>query len=157
MALPVIEEELPSLDRSQWSALVSELPLFPPDSHPPPTLFPLLSPLLQQKLGLLSLGRGRGWPGTLTWLPADLSYKVNERLRNSLRLDGLEEQFRGYRRFDQETVPRQPYRIQLMYLDPGECSAPKTKPRIVVLLDLTSANRRPTGRLEVTRYPFARG
>ena len=108
MALSVIEEELPCLDRSQWSNLVSELPLFPPDSHPPPTLFPLISPLLQQKLGLLSLGRGRGWPGTLTWLSPDLSYKVNERLRNSWRPEGLEEQFRGYRRFDQETVPLNP-------------------------------------------------
>ena len=101
-------QEPPSLDRSQWLSLLSELPLFPPDSHPPRTLFPLLSPLLQQKLGLLSLGRGRGWPGTLTWLSPDLSYKVNERLRNSWRPEGLEEHFRGYRRFDQETVPLNP-------------------------------------------------
>jgi len=110
MGLPSIQEP-PSLDQSQWLNLVSSLPLFPPDSHPPPTLFPLLSPLLQQKLGLLSLGRGRGWPGTLTWLPPELSYKVNERLRSSWRLEGLDEQFRGYRRFDQETVRPQPYRI----------------------------------------------
>jgi len=84
--------------------LITQLPLFPPSAHPPPTLFPLLSPLLQQKLGLLSLGRGRGWPGTLTWLPPDLSYRVNERLGSTCRSDGLGERLRGYRKFDQETI-----------------------------------------------------
>jgi hypothetical protein len=99
-----IMEEPPSLERSEWSSLLGQLPLFPPAPHPPPALFPLLSPLLQQKLGLLSLGRGRGWPGALTWLPHELSYKVNERLKSAWLADGLEERFRGYRRFDDETV-----------------------------------------------------
>jgi hypothetical protein len=98
-----IMEEPPSLERSEWSSLLGQLPLFPPAPHPPPALSPLLSPLLQQKLGLLSLGRGRGWPGTLTWLPHELSYKVNERLKSAW-LAELEERFRGYRRFDDETV-----------------------------------------------------
>jgi hypothetical protein len=88
----------------EWTELITQLPLFPPSAHPPPTLFPLLSPLLQQKLGLLSLGRGRGWPGTLTWLPPDFSYRVNERLKSTCRSDGLGERLRGYRKFDQETV-----------------------------------------------------
>jgi hypothetical protein len=99
-----IMEEPPSLERSEWSSLLGQLPLFPPAPHPPPALFPLLTQLLQQKLGLLSLGRGRGWPGALTWLPHELSYKVNERLKSAWLADGLEERFRGYRRFDDETV-----------------------------------------------------
>lgn len=148
MALSSIQEP-PSLDRSQWLDVLSRLPLFPPDSHPPPTIFPLLSPLLQQKLGLLSLGRGRGWPGTLTWLPPDLSFKVNERLRSSWRHEGLDEHFRGYRRFDQETVPPQPCRIELMHLDSCECSPSEAQPRIVVLLDFLAGGRGPAGRLEV--------
>jgi hypothetical protein len=101
MSSSVTEHDPPSV---HWLELVAELPLFPPDGHPPPNLFPLLSPLLQQKLGLLSLGRGRGWPGTLTWLPPDLSYRVNERLKSAWRADGLGERLRGYRRFDAETV-----------------------------------------------------
>jgi hypothetical protein len=98
---PSVSQEPPSVE---WTDLIAQLPLFPPDAYPPANLFPLLSPLLQQKLGLLSLGRGRGWPGTLTWLPPDLSFKVHERLRNAWRQDGLGERFRGYRRFDEETV-----------------------------------------------------
>jgi hypothetical protein len=98
---PSVSQEPPSIE---WNDLIAQLPLFPPDAHPPATLFPLLSPLLHQKLGLLSLGRGRGWPGTLTWLSPDLSYKVNERLKSAWRREGLGERLRGYRRFDQETV-----------------------------------------------------
>ena len=94
----------PSMDSAAWSELLNQLPLFPPPAHPPPTLYPLLAPLLRQKLGLLSLGRGRNWPGTLTWLPPELSYKVNERLKSRLRQIGLGQEFRGYRRLDEETV-----------------------------------------------------
>jgi hypothetical protein len=101
---PSIFIEPPSLDLSEWVDLLNQLPLFPPAAQPPAAIFPLLSPLLQQKLGLLSIGRGRGWPGALTWLSPDLSYKVNERLRGAWRPDGLQERFRGYRRFDQEMV-----------------------------------------------------
>lgn len=101
---PSISQEPLPLDSSEWANLLSQLPLFPPAAQPPPALFPLLSPLLQQKLGFLSLGRGRGWPGTLTWLSPDLSYKVNQRLKSSERPDGLQERFRGYRRFDEELV-----------------------------------------------------
>jgi hypothetical protein len=98
---PSVSREPPS---AEWQDLLNQLPIFPPAPLPPPTLFPLLSPLLRQKLGLLSLGRGRGWPGTLTWLPPDLSYKVNERLKSAWRHQGLNEKFLGYRRFDEETV-----------------------------------------------------
>ena len=101
---PSISQEPLSLDSSEWADLLSQLPLFPPAAQPPPALFPLLSPLLQQKLGLLFLGRGRGWPGALTWLSPDLSYKVIERLKSCGRPDGLHKRFRGYRRFDEELV-----------------------------------------------------
>ena len=94
----------PHMECSAWSELLLQLPLFPPPAYPPPTLYPLLAPLLRQKLGLLSLGRGRNWPGALTWHPPDLSYKVNERLRGPKPATGLGEEFRGYRRFDEETV-----------------------------------------------------
>jgi hypothetical protein len=102
--LPSISESPESLDYSEWTDLLQQLPLFPPAAHPPPSLFPLLSPILQQKLGFLSLGRGSGWPGALTWLEPALSYKVNERLKSSNRQAGLQERFKGYRRFDQEMV-----------------------------------------------------
>lgn len=101
---PSISQEPLPLNSSEWADLLSQLPLFPPAAQPPPALFPLLGPLLQQKLGFLSLGRRRGWAGALTWLSPDLSYKVNERLKSSRRLDGLQERFRGYRRFDEELV-----------------------------------------------------
>src|SRR5438046_7205927 len=101
---PSISQEPLSLDSSEWADLLSQLPLFPPAAQPPPALFPLLSPLLQQKLGFLSLGRGHGWPGALTWLSQDLSYKVIERLKRCERPDGLHQRFRGYRRFDEELV-----------------------------------------------------
>jgi hypothetical protein len=101
---PSISLEPPSLNSSEWVILLNQLPLFPPSAHPPAALFPLLSPLLQQKLGLLSVGRGHGWPGALTWLPPELSHKVSERLKGTWPPDGLQEQFRGYRRFDAELV-----------------------------------------------------
>jgi hypothetical protein len=101
---PSVSQEPTCLEQSEWSGLLGQLPLFPPAAQPPPTLFPLLSPLLQQKLSLLSVGRGRGWPAALTWLSSDLSYKVNERLKSSWRPDGLEEQFQGYRRLDDDLV-----------------------------------------------------
>jgi hypothetical protein len=94
----------PQMESSEWSELLLQLPLFPPAAHPPSTLYPLLAPLLRQKTGLLSLGRGRNWPSALTWLPPELSYKVNERLKNLQPSILLEEHFRGYRRFDDETV-----------------------------------------------------
>src|SRR5277367_5920928 len=109
--LPSISELPESLNYSEWTDLLQQLPLFPPAAQPPPSLFPLLSPILQQKLGFLSLGRGSGWPGALTWLEPALSNKVNERLKSSDRSAGLQERFKGYRRFDQEMV-RQPYRAR---------------------------------------------
>jgi hypothetical protein len=102
--LPSISELPESLNYSEWTDLLLQLPLFPPTAQPPPALFPLLSPILQQKLGLLSLGRGSGWPGVLTWLEPYSSYKVNERLKSSNLSAGLQERFKGYRRFDQEMV-----------------------------------------------------
>lgn len=103
--LPSISEEPTAIEWSEWSDLLSQLPLFPPSAaQPPPALFPLLTPLLQQKLRLLSLGRGHGWPGALTWLPSELSRKVNERLKSARRSEGLQERFLGYRRFDAELV-----------------------------------------------------
>jgi hypothetical protein len=101
---PSISQEPLSLGSSEWVDLLGRLPLFPPAARAPAALFPLLSPLLQQKLGFLSLGRERGWAGALTWLSSDLSYKVNERLKSSARPDGLQERFRGYRKFDEELV-----------------------------------------------------
>ena len=102
----IIEEEgqPPSLAWSEWSDLLNQLPLFPPPAQPPPTLFPNLSPLLHQKLALLSIGRGHHWPCALTWLPPALSHKVEERLKSCRVAGGLQEQFRGYRRFDEELV-----------------------------------------------------
>jgi hypothetical protein len=114
--LPISEEEMsPSattiarepeaLEPSEWAHLVNSLPLFPPPDVPPPVLYPLLSPLLQQKLGLLSLGRGRNWPAVLCWLSPELSLKVHNRLESATwRPDGVKQQFRGYRRFDNELV-----------------------------------------------------
>jgi len=92
------------LSDSEWSDLLQQLPLFPPAAQPPRTLQPFLSPLLRHKLGFLSLGRGSGWAGALTWLPPDQSYKVNDRLKSTWLADGLQERFRGYRRFDDELV-----------------------------------------------------
>ena len=102
--LPSISEISPPMEFSEWSDLLGQLPLFPPAPQPPPELFPFLSPLLRHKLGFLSLGRGHGWPGALTWLPLDLSHKVNERLKSAGGADSLHEHFRGYRRFDDEMV-----------------------------------------------------
>jgi len=101
--MPAIMEES-SATECEWPALFSRLPLFPPPAHPPPALYPLLAPLLRQKLGLLSLGKGRHWPGTLTWLPPQLSHKVNERLTNADESAGFGAKFRGYRKFDEEMV-----------------------------------------------------
>jgi hypothetical protein len=104
-SVAAIEREPEVLDPSEWAHLVNSLPLFPPPEVPPPLLYPLLSPLLQQKLGLLSLGRGRNWPAVLCWLSPELSYKVHDRLKNaSWRPDGVKQEFRGYRRFDNELV-----------------------------------------------------
>jgi hypothetical protein len=104
--MPSIAEELPlPPPKTEWGPLLARLPLFPPPTHPPASLYPLLAPLLRQKLGILSLGRGRSWPRTLTWLPSELSHKVVERLRSpGQESTGLGEEFLGYRRFDEETV-----------------------------------------------------
>jgi len=100
-----IEKEPQSLDHSELAHLVNSLPLFPPAAVPPADLYPLLSPLLQQKIGLLSLSRGRNWPAVLSWLSAELSCKVHDRLKTAQwRSDGLKLQFQGYRRFDNELV-----------------------------------------------------
>ena len=106
MLASVSEEAALALDLSdsEWSGLVLQLPLFPPAAQPPRTLQPFLSPILRHKLSFLSLGRGSGWAGALTWLPPDQSYKVSERLKNTWLADGLQERFRGYRRFDDELV-----------------------------------------------------
>lgn len=101
---PSISQDPLSLGSSEWIDLLSQLPLFPPASQPSPALFPFLSPLLQQKLGFLPHGRRPNWAGALTWLSPDLSHKVNDRLKNSRRADGLQECFRGYRRFDEQLV-----------------------------------------------------
>ena len=103
-------QEPPTLGSSEWSELVNQLPLFPPPALAPPALFPMLTPLLKEKLALLSLGKGRGWPSVLSWLPADKSHKVHERMKRTWRSNGLHELFRGYRRFDEELVRPQPYR-----------------------------------------------
>jgi len=117
--LPIAEEMSPSvsdvekepqlLDHSEWAHLVNSLPLFPPAEVPPPVLYPVLSPLLQQKIGLLSLSRGRNWPALLSWLSPELSFKVHDRLKNAKwRPDGLKQHFRGYRTFDNELVLKPP-------------------------------------------------
>jgi len=144
-----------NMEGSAWSELLVQLPLFPPSAHPPSTLYPLLAPLLRQKVGLLSLGRGRNWPGTLTWLPPELSYKVNERLKNTKPSTSLEESFRGYRRFDQETVCNsQPYSNLILYLDTCKRSIAGSKPWVLVYLDFTP--RRGNGiRVEITWYSVA--
>jgi len=104
-SVSAIEREPKALDPSEWARLVNSLPLFPPADVPPPLLYPLLSPLLQQKLGLLSLGRGRNWPAVLCWLSPELSYEVHDRLKSATwRPDGVKQEFRGYRRFDNELV-----------------------------------------------------
>ena len=104
-SVAAIDEEPQALSHSEWADLVNSLPLFPPADVPPPVLFTLLSPLLQQKIGLLSLGRGRSWPAVLSWLSPELSFKVHDRLKDATwRPDGAKQQFRGYRRFDNELV-----------------------------------------------------
>jgi hypothetical protein len=117
--LPSIAEEaqLPSLEWTEWSGILSQLPLFPPAAQPPASLYPHISPLLTQKLGLLPLARGRDWPCALTWLSPDLSYKVNERLKSCRLADGLQHRFRGYRRFDDELVLLEPYAVLTLHLD----------------------------------------
>ena len=104
-----VEKEPQLLDHSEWAHLVNSLPLFPPAEVPPPVLYPVLSPLLQQKIGLLSLSRGRNWPALLSWLSPELSFKVHDRLKNAKwHPDGVTQHFHGYRTFDNELVLKPP-------------------------------------------------
>jgi hypothetical protein len=88
-----------------WETQIYMLPIFPPGHEPPSSLKHQLSPLLRQKLLLLAFGRAENWPSLLTWLPRQQGDVINERLKNAASQNaGLAPDFKGYRRFDQETV-----------------------------------------------------